>query len=258
MIRRLSLIVVAMAMLALPTSAVAGQTIEVSPQLLAFGEQPYQTFATQAFTITNIGKKAVAVSVETGSVPDDFSPGQPESTCATVGPTTLARGESCTYVVGYYADPFFLGDRRSDFAVVVLGKHGRTVASETVVATATPVPPADMLDVDPSSVSFGDQAFETFETRSFTVTNLWSQTISLKSDAGMPDDFSHLIDSTCGLDTTLGAGDSCTHVVGFRPTPFFAGLETATVVLTARDQASGAFLVTRTVEITGTGVPAAG
>ena len=177
-----------------------------------------------------------------------------------VGSTTLAKGQSCTYVVGYYADPAapFLGDRRIDLRVVARAK-GKIVATKTVVVTATPVAPADVLDVDPSSVSFGDQPFETFETRSFTVTNTWSHSINLTSDAGLPDDFSHLIDSTCGLgDKTLAPGESCTHVVGFRPTPFFEGIETATVVLTARDQATGTLLVTRTVEITGTGVPPAG
>lgn len=194
-------------------------------------------------------------------MPDDFSPGQPESTCVPLGSTTLARGQSCTYVVGYYADPAapFLGDRRIDLRVVARGKAGKIVASQSVVVTATPVAPADVLDVDPSSVSFGDQPFETFEMRSFTVTNIWSHTISLTSDAGLPDDFSHLIYSTCGLgERTLAPAESCTHVVGFRPTEYFAGLETATVVLNARDQATGTHLVTRTVEITGTGVPPAG
>jgi hypothetical protein len=111
-----------------------------------------------------------------------------------------------------------------------------------------------VLRVDPSKVRFGNQAFETFETRTLTVTNTSSQTLVLTSDAGLPDDFSHLIDSTCGLgDKVLVAGESCTHVVGFRPTPFFAGRETATLVLTARDSA-GTVLSQRTVEVTGRGV----
>jgi hypothetical protein len=241
----------------MPSSALAGRTLDVSPSHLEFGERPFHTFTMKAFTVTNVGKKTIAVSVETGFVPDDFSPGQPESTCVPFGSTTLAAGQRCTYVVGYYADPAppFLGDRRIDLQVVARGKAGKIVATKTVAVTATPVEPADFIDVYPSSVSFGDQPFETFETRSFTVTNIWSQTISLSSAAGMPDDFSHLIDSTCGLDDkTLAPGESCTHVVGFRPTPFFEGIETATVVLTARDQATGTLLVTRTVEITGRGV----
>jgi hypothetical protein len=258
MIRRLSLFLIAIAALAMPSSAPARKTLDVSPANLAFGEQPFHTFTKKAFTVTNVGKKPIAVSVETGSVPDDFSPGQPESTCSLLGSTTLAEeGESCTYVVGYYADPAapFLGDRRIDLRVVAEEAKGKIVASKTVVVTATPVPPAEVLDVNPSSVNFGDQPFETFETRSFTVTNIWSHSTNLTSDAGLPDDFSHLIDSTCGLgDRTLAPGDSCTHVVGFRPTPFFEGIETATVVLTARDQATGTLLGTRTVEITGRGV----
>ena len=256
MIRRLSLVLIAVAVLTAPSSAVAApKTLEVSPQQLAFGERPFHTFTTKSFTVKNVSKKPVAISVETGFVPDDFSPGQPESTCTPFGSTTLAKGQSCTYVVGYYADPAapFLGDRRIDLRVVARVK-GKVVAAKTVVVTASPVAPADVLDV-PSSVSFGDQPFETFETRSFTVTNVWSHTIALTSDAGLPDDFSHLIDSTCGLgDRTLAPAESCTHVVGFRPTPYFEGIETATVVLTARDQATGTLLGTRTVEITGRGI----
>ena len=175
-------------------------------------------------------------------MPDDFSPGQPESTCAPLGSTTLAARPELHLRRRVLRRPGrpFLGDRRIDLRVVARGKAQRIVDTKTVVVTATPVAPADVLDVDPSSVSFGDQPFETFETRTFTVTNVWSHTISLTSDAGLPDDFSHLIDSTCGLsDKTLAPGESCTHVVGFRPTPFFEGVETATVVLTARDQATG-------------------
>jgi len=257
MISRLSLALIAVVALSMPSSAAAAKTLNVSPQQLAFGEQPFHAFSTKAFTVTNIGKKPIAVSIETGFVPDDFSPGQPGSTCTPVGSTTLAARQSCTYVVGYYPDPAapFLGDRRIELTVVAGGKGRKPVATKTVVVTATPVPPADVLGVDPSSVSFGDRPFNTFETRSFTVTNVWSHTIQLTSDPGLPDDFSHLIDSTCGIgDRTLAAGESCTHVVGFRPTEYFAGLETANVWLTARDQATGTLLMTRTVEITGTGV----
>jgi hypothetical protein len=111
-----------------------------------------------------------------------------------------------------------------------------------------------VLHVDPNRVHFGNQPFETFETRTLTVTNTSSEAVVLTSDAGLPDDFSHLIDSTCGLgDKVLASGESCTHVVGFRPTPFFAGRETATLVLTARNQA-GAVVAQMTVEITGRGI----
>ena len=111
-----------------------------------------------------------------------------------------------------------------------------------------------VLDVRPNQVRFGNQPYETFETRTATVTNRSSSTIVLTSDAGLPDDFSHLIFSTCGLsDRVLAPRESCTHVIGFRPTPFFGGPETATLVLTARDE-TGAVVDQLTVLITGTGI----
>jgi hypothetical protein len=126
------------------------------------------------------------------------------------------------------------------------------VAALTMSATATAAKP--VLDVRPNQVRFGSQPYETFETRTVTVTNRNSSAVTLTSDAGLPDDFSHLIDSTCGLsDKVLAPHESCTHVVGFRPTPFFGGVETATLVLTARD-ATGAIVDQLTVTITGRGV----
>jgi hypothetical protein len=106
----------------------------------------------------------------------------------------------------------------------------------------------------PDRVKFGRQPFDTLETRTFKVKNTTEHTITLTTDAGLPDDFSHLIFSTCGLgDHVLAPHETCTEVVGFRPTPYFAGLETATIVLTARGP-SGLVWQTRTVEITGRGV----
>ena len=126
------------------------------------------------------------------------------------------------------------------------------VAALTMSATATAAKP--VLDVRPNQVRFGSQPYETLETRTVTVTNRSADAITLTSDAGLPDDFSHLIDSTCGLgDRPLASHESCTHVVGFRPTPFFGGLETATLVLTARD-ATGTVIDQLTVTITGRGV----
>ena len=79
-----------------------------------------------------------AVSVEAGFVPDDFSPGQPESTCPLFEATTLDPGQSCTHVVGYYADPAppFLGPRRIELNVVARDGSGQTLATRTVIVTA--------------------------------------------------------------------------------------------------------------------------
>ncbi len=126
------------------------------------------------------------------------------------------------------------------------------LAALTMTSTASAAKPE--LDTRPNQVRFGSQPYETFETRTVTVVNKSSRPVALTSDAGLPDDFSHLIDSTCGLgDRMLASRETCTHVVGFRPTPFFGGVETATLVLTARD-ASGTEIDQLTVLITGRGI----
>jgi hypothetical protein len=128
------------------------------------------------------------------------------------------------------------------------------VAVLALAGSSTAMAAKPVLDVKPNQLRFGNQPYETFETRTATVVNRSAQTIVLRSDAGLPDDFSHLIDSTCGLsDKMLAPRESCTHVIGFRPTPFFGGPETATLVLTASDL-TGAIVDQVTVLITGTGV----
>jgi hypothetical protein len=234
-------------------SAAAARTLDVDPQNVRFGEQPWNSFTKRTVRIQNVSKNSVAVSVEPGFVPDDFSPGQPESTCPLTSPTTLAPGESCTHVIGYYADPAdpFRGRRQIELQVVARTSTGTQLERRTVKVTAQGT--STVLDA-PDLVTFGRQAFETFETRTFTVRNTTEHTVTLRSSPGLPDDFSHLIDSTCGLDDkVLTAHESCTHVIGFRPTPFFAGLETATVLLEAFGP-SGLVWETRTVTITGRGV----
>ena len=229
------------------------RTLDVDPHRVEFGKQPWNSFTKRTIAIRNAGKNPVVVSVEPGFVPDDFSPGQPESTCPLTSPTTLAPGQSCTHVVGYYADPAepFRGRRRIELQIVGRDASGKTLDSRTVEVTAEGT---DRVLDAPDTVTFGRQRFETFETRTFTVANTTEHAITLTTDAGLPDDFSHLIFSTCGLgDHALAPFETCTEVIGFRPTPFFAGLETATVVLTARGP-SGLVWETRTVTITGRGV----
>ncbi len=226
MIRRLSLVLIAVAALAAPSSAVAApKTLDVSPQQLAFGEQPFHTLHDQVVHRQEREKKPLAVSIDTGFVPDDFSPGPARVDVHAVRVDHARQGTELHLRGRVLRRPGrpFLGDRRIDLRVVARVK-GKIVATKTVVVTATPVAPAEVLDVDPSSVSFGDQPFETLETRSFTVTNVWSHTIGLTSDAGLPDDFSHLIFSTCGLgDRTLAPGRAAPTSSASAPRPTSRG-----------------------------------
>lgn len=70
--------------------------------------------------MSNRGSRTVDVSVEGPVMPDDFSPGQPESTCplAGVGFTLLFPGESCTHTVAFQPDPFFDQPERAPMSVV--------------------------------------------------------------------------------------------------------------------------------------------
>jgi hypothetical protein len=159
-------------------------------------------------------------------------------------------------VIGYYADPAepFLGPRKIELQVVARSTSGEVVGKRTVVVTARGVAPRPALDLDPDRVRFGTQPFETLETRTLTIENESSQPLVVTIEAQLPDDFSDLIFGTCILgDTVLEAGEECTHVVGFRPTPFFGGFETASLVVTARDL-EGRLLFERIVEMTGRGV----
>jgi hypothetical protein len=138
MIWRLCAVLVAIVVLAMPSTAAADRTLDVDPHHLGFGKQPFNSFTKKTFTITNVSSQPFAVSIEAAFVPDDFSPGQPESTCPLTEPTTLDPGQSCTHVVGYYADPAapFLGHRRIELNVVARDGSGQTLASRTVIVTA--------------------------------------------------------------------------------------------------------------------------
>lgn len=245
---------VALAAFVMPSTAMANRTLDVDPHHVKFGKQPWNSFTKRTIRIKNVSKHSVVVAVQPGFVPDDFSPGQPESTCPLTSSTTLAPRQSCIHVVGYYADPAapFRGHRQIDLQVVARNAAGKKLERHTVKVAGRGT--SDVLDVDPDRVKFGKQRFETLKTRTFRVKNVTEHTVTLTSSPGLPDDFSHLIFSTCGLgDKALAPRESCTHVIGFRPTPYFAGVETATVLLEVRGP-SGLLWHERTVEITGRGV----
>jgi hypothetical protein len=90
-------------------AASRGDGVDLSPTSLRFGRQAFGSFTKRTFTITNTGSRTLDVSIDSRVMPDDFSPGQPESTCplAGVGVNLLLPGDSCTHTVGFQPDPFF-------------------------------------------------------------------------------------------------------------------------------------------------------
>jgi hypothetical protein len=113
--------------------------------------------------------------------------------------------------------------------------------------------------VSPHSLKFGLQAYNTFTTRTVTIRNVSSRTLYVTISDQSPDDFSPgQPGSTCQLSFTvnvLAAGQSCTMIVGFDPAPEFGGRETAQLFISAADE-QGTVLASRTVKVSGTGVPA--
>src|SRR5262245_33467634 len=107
----------------------------------------------------------------------------------------------------------------------------------TSSAGAAPPP----VDVQPTHVQFGSQPYESETKQSFTVTNKSQDDVQISIEQiSVGDDFSPgQIESTCPLTeaSTLHPGESCTHVVGFRPSRFFGGHETALMRVTVRDSA---------------------
>lgn len=104
---------------ALMTTASAQDVpIDIRPELVRYGWQPFGSFTKRRFTITNQGLEPLSISIGSGRVGDDFSPGQIESTCPMTGPTLLMPGESCFHAVGFMPSEFFGGHEVAALRVV--------------------------------------------------------------------------------------------------------------------------------------------
>ncbi len=145
--------------------------------------------------------------------------------------------------------------RRLAVTFMVIGVIGTIGALAAPTALAAP----KLLQVSPKQVNFGTQPVGSLTFAEVTVTNTSSMSLLVLVDAvELPDDFNfgNLAGSTCiALEgQILAPGDSCVAVVGFQPSEFFAGRwQTATLLVTARDLASGALLQSVTVKVRGKG-----
>lgn len=125
--------------------AAAAPVLDVTPTHLAFGREPYGSSTNLAFEITNVGSAPVAVSVDAVFVPDDFSPGQLDSTCPMTGPTTLAPGASCVHVVGYQPTEVFAGPASGEMRVTARSDAGAIVAEASVTLSGRGYAPRDVV-----------------------------------------------------------------------------------------------------------------
>ncbi len=124
-----------------PSVFAAGSLLDVSPNHLRFGRQPYYSNVTKTVTITNTSSETLLVSLEALG-PDDFNPGQLESTCLLSYTTNvLAPGESCTHVIGFSPSPVFQGRETAELVVRVLDESGAILETHTVKISGTGVAP---------------------------------------------------------------------------------------------------------------------
>ena len=116
-----------------------------------------------------------------------------------------------------------------------------------------------ILRVTPSTVKFGTRPVGSFTLKDAVITNISSSSVNLLvSIDRMPDDFSFglLPGSTCPPfePTAFGPGASCSAVVGFRPSEFFAGQDqVARLRATATGPSTGAVLESVLIDYTGKG-----
>src|SRR5262245_60788460 len=159
--------------LAAPAASADRPPIQIHPTELRFGNQPFESFTKLGFAIENRSAQALRVTVESVQMPDDFSPGQIESTC-TLGDTWLAAQESCSHVVGFRPTPYFAGPETALIRVSAWDGGGTQLFERLVKLDGQGVelvgnPP--VLGLDPSRVRFGRQAFFSHNEESFTITN---------------------------------------------------------------------------------------
>ncbi len=132
---------VALAVLAVPSAAHAGGSIlAVTPHHLKFGRQPFGSFTTRTVTIANRSSRTLVVTIADQS-PDDFSPGQPGSTCLlSYTVNVLSPGDSCTMIIGFEPAPPFSGLERADLTMTAATEGGKILRTRHVRITGVGIP----------------------------------------------------------------------------------------------------------------------
>jgi len=118
------------------------EPLVIEPQELAFGEQPFGSLTKKQVTLTNTSARTLAVTIE-ANVPDDFSPGQPESTCSlSFTVNILSPGQSCVHVIAFQPSETFPGLQTGELIISASDLFGTSLPPERVAISGTGVPPA--------------------------------------------------------------------------------------------------------------------
>jgi hypothetical protein len=125
-----------------PAASASTTALRLDPRHLSFGKQVFDSFTVRTVTITNVGPTPVLIGYEDIQVPDDFSPGQPESTCPIPDQTLLAPGASCTQVVGFSPSSFFAGHESAAIRVTARDPGSGQLLDSTILMIAGKAVPA--------------------------------------------------------------------------------------------------------------------
>ena len=131
----------ALAVLAVPSTAQAGGPIlSVTQHHLKFGHQPFGSFTNRTVTIRNRSSRTLYVTISDQS-PDDFSPGQPDSTCfLSFTVNVLGPGDRCPMIIGFEPPEPFAGRERADMTVTAASSAGKILRTRHVRITGVAVP----------------------------------------------------------------------------------------------------------------------
>ena len=125
-----------------PAALADGTVLKISPRHLGFGKQVFDTFTTATITVMNTASVAVVVAFEQVRVPDDFSPGQPGSTCSLPEETPLAPGASCTEIVAFSPIRAFAGHEQGTLTITARDPvSGAVVDTQTIKISGRGVEP---------------------------------------------------------------------------------------------------------------------
>ena len=179
-----------------------------------------------SITLVNAGSEPITVTDTgwSGEHPGDFA--LTSSTCT----STLDPGESCAYALTF--TPTVAGSRQATFEYTT-DTYG---VAHGVRLVGTAVAPEKYLDVQPSSIAFGNVVRDQLSpVRDLVVRNFGNYPVTIDSVAIEGDDAFTISSQGCPIGQ-LASGDSCT--VGIRFKPSGAGSYSANVRIVGDQQAS--------------------
>jgi len=212
--------------------------IDVSPMAIDFGNVYVGYTAQQTITVSNIGTADLTID----SITDPTDPFSIVSTTCWPTPYTLGAGNTCEILVQFA--PTSEGLFSSNIVITSDDPDEQTI-NINLKGNGVPLPD---IDVNPTTINFGDVYVGDSAQQTITVSNLGTANLTISSITDPSAPFS-IVSNNCPLaPAPLGSGSSCEIVVQFAPTT--GGLFASTIVITSDDPDEP----TVTINLTGNGL----